>query len=164
MDRIDVCFRTEADTFNSWPTASYPEREMLMGHIRFPVGNVSFLQMPCKPAARYALFVYLGISVIGWLGVIGFLFGQGPPPQWIFSPHQLIAILVLGGLAGFVLQYMAVMLVINARMIGSRIVSTSGNFLFRCAVAFAGIVAFALTLYATVTGSVLAILFFPRWF
>ena len=117
--------------------------------------------MPRKPAAKYALFAYLGISVTGWLGVMVFLFAQGPPKS-ILPLHQFIAILVFCGLTGFFLQYLAVMLVINARVIRSRIVSTSGKFLFRCVVALAGIVAFVLTLYATVAGSFLAIFLFPE--
>lgn len=124
-----------------------------MNQIRSPFKNVSFLQMPRKHAARYALFVYLGISVFGWLGVMVFLAGQGPAQM---PPYQWIAIVVVGGLTGFFLQYLSVMFVINARMIGNRIVSTSGKFLFRGVVALAGIFAFGLTLYATVTGSYLA--------
>ena len=128
---------------------------MLISQIRFPFKDVSFLQMPRRLAARYALFAYLGISIFGWLGVMAFFTAQGPPQM---SLYQWIAIVVIGGLIGFFLQYLSVMSVINARMIRNRIVSTSGKFLFRGVVILAGIVAFVLTLYATVVGSFLAIL------
>ena len=124
-----------------------------MSQIRFPFKNISFLKMPRKHAARYALFVYLGISVFGWLGVMAFLAGQGAG----------IATVVIFGLIGFFLQYLSFMFVINARMIGNQIVSPSRKFLFRGVVILAGIVAFVLTLYATVVGSFLAVLFVAVW-
>ena len=121
----------------------------------------NLLQLPSQPIARYALLVYVGVSVIGWLGIIGFLLGQGPPPQWTLSKHQLLVILVLGGMAGMVLQYIAVMAVINARTIGTQIESRSAQLLFKCVVILARIVAVVLTLYATVAGLVVAFLFLP---
>ncbi len=120
----------------------------------------NILRLPRRHAAKYALFVYLGVSVVGWLGVIGFLYGQ-VPSQWTLSPRQLLAILLLGGITGFAVQYMAVMSVINARNVRSQTLSTSGKIVYRCVVIFVGIVAVALTLYATVAGLVLAVWIFP---
>lgn len=123
----------------------------------------TLMRLPYRPAARYSLYVYLGVSVIGWFGVVGFLFGQRPPTLMVSSAAALI-IFAIVGVAVLVLQCGSVMIAINATRARKRLTTRLGQSLFELLRLTAAVIAFVLTLYSTIIGTVLAGLFLPLWF